>query len=250
MNQTCRVALAFILAMLVSGVQAGERFIPAGKPVSNEWVSLAAPPFLGRIACSGDGRSVLAVSRYGTVYHSRNEGRAWTMVKAFGSAMDVALSYNCQKLIVVTADGLYQSRNGGLPWRKNPMSGVEGQIMGWSRVRCSADGNTIVASSGSRMAISTDAGISWINGFPVGAGAVDVSADGKTIVALAYGFIYVSHDSGATWEDQAVMPPTTWFPDVTISGDGQTIIVLRAPFSESLNSSPVPGLSDGVYTSV
>src|SRR6267378_2969310 len=109
-------------------------------------------------------------SSWGGLFRSRDGGTTWfqaSVGKVMGSALAVAVDLNDPtRLLLGTDSGLLESRNGGLDWDLAAADVLVGAVLA---VAFDGAGQTILAASGSTLAIADD-GVRWRSSpLPVGA---------------------------------------------------------------------------------
>ena len=115
---------------------------------------------------------------------------------------------------------IFYTTNSGLNW---PLYYYNASAA-FTGLACTADGNTLVASS-----TGNNGGNLYVSGVPTRAGpkewsAVASSANGSNLVAtVTGGFIYTSSDGGATWTPQNQLSSLAW-TSVASSADGARLI--------------------------
>jgi len=174
----------------------------AGRGTGNAWSA---------VACSQDGRVMLAGVYNGPLFLSTDSGSTWqTPVAAPGSQpwwRGMAASSDGTHLAAVAYGGkLYTSADTGLSWSA-PAVQAGGGAQNFVGVAMSADGTRLVtAVEGGTLYCSTNAGVNWRScASAQDWSAVASSADGTNLVAtVAEGPIYTSSDAGDTWTAQAV----------------------------------------------
>ncbi len=144
-------------------------------------------------------------SSWGGLFRSRDGGSTWfqaSVGKVMGSALAVALDPNDPtRLLLGTDSGLLESRNGGLDWDLVAADVLIGPVLA---VAFDSTGQTLLAATGSTLAISDD-GVHWRPAtLPVGA------APARSLVAgTAPGAFYLvgwqglfrTENSGGTWSE-------------------------------------------------
>src|SRR6266849_1641780 len=144
-------------------------------------------------------------SSWGGLFRSRDGGSTWfqaSVGKVMGSALAVALDPNdTTRLLLGTDSGLLESRNGGLDWDLVAADVLIGPVLA---VAFDSTGQTVLAATGSTLAISDD-GVHWRPAtLPVGA------APARSLVAgTAPGAFYLvgwqglfrTENSGGTWSE-------------------------------------------------
>lgn len=217
-------AVARLLLVLVAGFPAtspgadsAPQFeLPTGK--ADFWTPRESARDWTCIACSDDGRRVIAGVWDGRLFLSPDFGVTWSPRDEARRWRAVASSADGQRLVAVVADGrIHLSDDGGETWiaRENPRK--------WSAVTSSADGRLLAAAvAGGRIHTSTDAGHTWT---PRATDAdwrgIASSADGRRLTAVAYlGHIHTSTDAGLTWSAHELLG--AWAA-VASSADGTTL---------------------------
>ena len=146
------------------------------------------------IACSADGRFVIASERDGRLWYSANYGMNWIETQPAGNVDKTWSSVKCNydaSVVVAACNG------GGRLWKSTDKCAT------WSEMRPAGDVNK-----------------NWGN-------CLAVSNLGTHIIAGAlYGRLYKSDDSGTTWSEMQPKGDTdqTWFV-ATVSDDGQIMLV-------------------------
>lgn len=203
------------------------------------------------IACSPDALTVY-VGSYSNLWVSRDGGQNFTQVAwpqpsadqfsvpgSLGGwcAVDIAMGMDSSNQLIVLSlmcfdrakitsqdpvvgdRGIWRSADGGVMWTRvhqfTPTQNV-GQLE-WAQ----GSDHLVYAAGGSSLAISQDAGATFVDVFPFGKGATkqvnhvavwqNAPADSapEVIYALGSGCMAVSFDGGATWtQDQAAVPTT------------------------------------------
>jgi hypothetical protein len=151
------------------------------------------------IACSANGRVMVASSDSRGFYSSTNYGQDWFMTNN-----PIGPYYTPWPLVVLSADGsklvstfagggIYISTNLGATWLTTSAPSTN-----WNALACSADAEIIIAAAGSRdgaigpIYVSDNGGLSWTTAnLPLASWAsVASSADGSQQYAAAMGGIY------------------------------------------------------------
>jgi len=190
------------------------------------------------VAISGDGSKLIAVAvrgdTPGAVYTSADFGWTWTQCKNIDASAfwdSVVLSVDGSKAILVSADHMYRSMDGGSTWS---LLATPPPISGGASPACllasSQDGSTLFfadhSPTGGLIYRSTDFGMTWTaTAAPKASWTFIASSDeGKTVMVLpsAYqsGPLYVSTDSGQSWTTNS---PTQVWCDVACSADGRRL---------------------------
>jgi photosystem II stability/assembly factor-like uncharacterized protein len=111
-------------------------------------------------------RRLLAGREMQSLQRSEDSGRSWRDVSGQVPSDVRALArspLDPDHVLAVADDGLYRSRDGGAGWHKvlTPLSGTPGQI-GWNSIGWCANNDTdIMASVGTSVYRSADAGLNW-----------------------------------------------------------------------------------------
>ncbi len=181
------------------------------------------------VAASADGTILAAVDLSGSLYRSTNRGVTWAPITVSDRLYLVAASADGTRLAAASWAGyIYTSTDSGATWTRATLAGDHT----WTSLAYSADGSTIVASSGSTgdhfVAVSRDSGTTWRMTNPnmlTGAWtwkSVAVSGNGmKLFAAMSVGDIYMSTDGGVLWSQ---IPRTTqnWYK-IVVSNDGSRL---------------------------
>jgi len=126
----------------------GATWVESGDGVDRDWY---------RVATSADGQTIAAAEHGGGhLFISHNRGASWTMVTSTpkGDYTTVAMSADGQVIAVsitgqptpgVADGGVYLSTNGGASFTAMPMPGTDDN---WRAVAMSADGNMLIAGTG------------------------------------------------------------------------------------------------------
>jgi trimeric autotransporter adhesin len=127
-------------------------------------------------------------------------GFSWVPKKTLAVAMyGAGISAN-GRVVVVMADKLYTSTDGGVTWIA-PATPVEGGS-GWSGMGSDETGSKLFAHKfPDDVYMSTDLGFSW-TAIPNSDGyfrKFSVSRNGNVLIGSTYGGVKISFDSGATW---------------------------------------------------
>jgi hypothetical protein len=188
---------------------AGLSWTPTGAP-SNYWVSVTS---------SADGNKLAALARVSPppdFYISSDAGNTWnTNASPYDRWTALASSADGNILVAGGAIGtLLASTNRGSSWNTNIINTTS-----FSSVASSADGGRLLA-AGSKLYLSTNYGLAWMQISAPAVTKIASSADGRTLVAAAYvGPIYVSSDFGASWITN-VPPGSNYWTATACSADG------------------------------
>jgi hypothetical protein len=185
----------------------------------NTWTSNAAPNGAWAIACSADGKKVVAAAgnSIGRICTSTNSGITWvTNNSPFTHLQSVASSADGTKLAAVEGGGafgpIYTSTDSGITWASNNVP-----LLSWQSIASSANGTKLAAaawqSSGNwtgPIYTSTNSGLNWIsNNFPnLILQGLASSADGNEFVVITAGTGTQSQfGTGRVWILQTVPNP-------------------------------------------
>jgi photosystem II stability/assembly factor-like uncharacterized protein len=195
------------------------------------WVQRTNVPLStwGSVACSADGKRLVAAESFGFIYTSTNAGATWVSNSApYAPWAAVASSADGTRLVAVAqAKGIFISTNEGLDWAQ--ATGAPTNF--WQGVSSTADGMKLLVEAPEGylnnmpgpIYFSLDGGVTWaLNSVPGQSWiAVASSADGSRLVASAYGTegsVFTSTDGGATWVSNSV--PNSYFSSIASSADG------------------------------
>lgn len=166
-----------------------------GSTISNDGTKIAIIPASGFLKTSTDS---------GANFTNRDSSRTWRGICGSDDGVNLA----AYALTGFSTGKIYTSDDSGVTWTERATAGTRA----WSRIRCSADGLTIIACVDGSVAaqvggvyVSTDGGDTWVEKFGSELAFRDIacSADGQTIVAAPFNnFLYVSTDGGDTWVPQ------------------------------------------------
>lgn len=136
------------------------------------------------LACSCDGKYMIAANQNGGVSLSSDFGFTWATVTALGSKawFDVDCSVDGRVMILCGFnDYVYISVNYGVTWTQLTSLGTTT----WCGVACSSGGRYMAVSnaSSSNIKISQDTGATWSDISAVANSPLDMTADGKKIYA-------------------------------------------------------------------
>ena len=157
------------------------------------------------IACSADGKVVIAINSTAKPLLSIDSGNTWTTI---ATAPD---GYSC---VASSADGTkllgsffgggiypYVSADSGMTWAQTSASNAD-----WRAVACSADGSNLLAAGyNTSVWLSTNSGASWqTSSAPIKQWtSLASSADGTKLIGAGSGQIYISTNSGNNWRPAA-----------------------------------------------
>ena len=174
------------------------------------------------VASSSDGTKLMAVDMGGgdSIYVSSTSGSLWNAHGPTGDWRGIACSADGTKAAAALWGGpIYISSDSGLTWTPAATPSYE-----WGSMTCSADGTKMAAGDTHHgiTEVSTDSGASWTNAHFPGSYVVAWSANGNVLLALSGSQICVSHDAGATYALTA--SSGTNLRALACSADGSTII--------------------------
>jgi len=216
-------------------------------------VTNAPSAFLVSLACSADGRKLIAgawddyVGSQSWLYISTDSGATWKVAKGAltGYWESVASAADGSRLVAanVHAGEIYTSTNSGTTWKvaTNAPSGY------CQALASSSDGTKLVAAiSGGFIYLSTNSGATWQQSTaPVAQWqSVASSADGTRLAAVvAYGGpVFTSTNSGATWTLNDA-PNESW-QSVASSADGNELAAVSFQGSVYIgHTTPTPNLN-------
>ena len=209
------------------------------------WPATTAPLlYWTSIACSADGKKLVASATNGAVYISTNTGQTWATSSVPAKKwVSISMSADGSQLAVVSTNGLLcVSTDGGDSWTTNnpnssnltqsqvrriaPKIGNGAPNTNWQAVACSADKSRLVAVvNGGPIYLSSDTGTNWTASSAPNFQwtTVACSADGGTMIAaVTNGPVYTSTDAGVTWVSNSI-PVSSWV-SVAISADGSRLV--------------------------
>lgn len=184
------------------------------------------------VACSADGRRLIATGSTNRIFTSANAGASWTSADEARTWTSVASSADGLRLAATASGvgaGIYTSVDGGASWLPHETG------RSWISVASSADGYSLVTAaegSGAVIYTSVDAGAVWTpRSLPAVSGQASVptwvasSADGTRLAVTTSGAIFVSTDGGTTWQDRrpTFSIPGSWRA-IASSADGNKLI--------------------------
>jgi photosystem II stability/assembly factor-like uncharacterized protein len=131
--------------------------------------------------------------------------------------------------LVVLADHIYTSANGGLAWT------AQNSTVSWNSIAASADGQKLVAGeTAGLLYTSTDGGATWtprMTGTNRNWQAVASSADGTRLLAAeAGGYLYTSTNAGVNWTARLTDTNRTWWA-VASSANGTNLVAVVGGYS-------------------
>jgi hypothetical protein len=221
----------------------GQRILSQSLPfpqIPSTWSSIESTRIWSSVACSADGRRVVACDggSPGPVQGSLDGGKTWSQYLFGEFWRSVAMSADGQIILIgIDSPGvLVVSTDGGLNWIGREESRK------WSGVAISADGTRMVATAnlGGYIYTSDDTGVTWTQRESSRDwSGVASSADGSVLLACANpGQLYVSTDYGATWTPRAT---SMQWRDVAISADGSRMVAV--PYGQQIYTSEDGGVS-------
>jgi photosystem II stability/assembly factor-like uncharacterized protein len=169
------------------------------------------------VACSADGKVILAVSSSEKPLISRDSGDTWTTNGGFIAYLCAASSADGTKLVAPALfSGIYVSSDSGNTWIQTSAPQSD-----WRAIASSANGTKLFAGSSS-VWISTNSGSTWQVSSAPNKGWLSLasSADGTKLIGSGSGQIYISTNSGTSWQLSAVSGIS-----VATSADGNTLVV-------------------------
>ncbi|MBI1319992.1 MAG: hypothetical protein GC168_13770 [Candidatus Hydrogenedens sp.] len=205
---------------------AGQRILSQSLPfpqIPATWNSAENTRIWSSVACSADGRSVVACDggTPGPVVGSSDGGMFWSQYLFGGFWRSLAMSADGQTILVAddSPGVLYVSDDGGLNWLGRESSRK------WSSVAVSADATHMVAAVtlGGYLYTSDDSGATWTQRESTRDwSSVSCSSDGSVMLASANpGQLYVSTDYGETW---VARDTARQWRSVAMSADGSRMI--------------------------
>lgn len=158
--------------------------------------------------CSTDGSILyagksLSGNATGGLYKSTNFGNTLTLLGSAGVRVWRSIAICKNNVETVYASGgtsgvILKTTDGGVTWN-TILTGAD-----FWKVRCSADGQTVLVTSATKTYVSTDGGSTWVQ-FNCGSLGACLSPDGMSMLIANY----VSYDKGATW-DQLKANNASW----------------------------------------
>ena len=197
-----------------------------------EWKLTSAPQAeWSSVACSADGRTLLAAEWIGLIHVSTNAGATWELAGAPNTTWGaVACSADGTRMVAARTKGpaIYLSTNTGCTWVPAAAPGQSS----WVEVASSASGARLVATGDGPLLSSGNYGLTWTNySLPGYAICIAMSADGARLAAEAqgpYSPVFVSTNSGFTW---AATDAVNDYPGgVAISADGTKMLAASYSF--------------------
>jgi len=226
-------------------VESGESFIYISTNSGANWQGANVSSSIGGswncLACSADGRTILAGNVYSDQYTnvsqiliSTNLGTTWSSITLSDDyLLDLVASADGMKMVGLFANysgtsNLIRSADMGTTWLYGMVPSLAGHLAS------SGDGTKLVVANGGYIYISTDSAGTWnelelTNAF---ANYVACSADGSKLVGTGsvwgpWWGIFTSSDSGTTWA-QANVTPLTNFSAVASSADGSSLVAVTS----------------------
>jgi photosystem II stability/assembly factor-like uncharacterized protein len=177
-------------------------------------------------AISADGTKLLVpslTSRY--LYFSTNMGNTWLQTSAPQNYwQSVACTPDGTKLFAgIENGGVWISPDSGSTWDQTSLPNAD-----WLSLATSADGRKIVASTGSQIYASTNAGYRWQQLIIASGNSVATSADGGVLVVTGNGSTYISTNFGNTWATSVINGSSAGGAtgnSIAISADGKYVAI-------------------------
>ena len=177
------------------------------------------------IACSADGKVILAVGSAAKPMVSTNSGRTWTNVATAPFIYFYGASSADGGMLVApgsasgfgSAQYIYVSADLGNTWTQTSVSNAN-----WHPVASSATGTKLFgAVSGGSIWLSTNSGTTWqVSSAPNKLwSSLSSSADGTKLIGSGSGQIYISTNSGNDWFLTSIVGSS-----VATSADGRTLV--------------------------
>jgi photosystem II stability/assembly factor-like uncharacterized protein len=210
-----RLLAAITSGLIYRSTDSGLTWTPTSTPSFN-WISVTA---------SANGNKLAALARVfppPDFYISGDAGNTWnTNASPYDRWSALASSADGNILVAGGAIGtLLATTNQGSSWTTNIMTNTS-----FSSVASSADGCRLLA-AGSKLYLSTNHGLSWVQISAPAVNRIASSADGRTLVAVAYaGPIYVSADCGASWTTNDP-PGSNYWTATACSADGSKLVAV------------------------
>lgn len=218
------------------------------------------------IACAPDG-SALFMGSYSNLWVSRDGGQNWAQLMwpqpaagqfaAAGSlggwcALDIACGTDANNQLIVLvmmsfnraegSQGIWRSADGGNTWNQvhRFLNGQPSAQLEWAQ----GSNHLVYAAGGSALAISKDAGATFVEVLPFGANSTKLvnhvavwqnaptDTAPEAIYALGSSCMAVSFDGGSTWTvDQAVLPPDIGGPTSATANYNSAKVMAISPLS-------------------
>jgi hypothetical protein len=234
-----RVGMLHSLRTILPGSRASAVFVLSiCSAFAQEWVPTTAPTLdWNSVACSADGRKLVAVANYdstnGSVWTSVDAGTSWVSNNVpLGDWWSVAASADASKLFATKGnpgfDGIYTSADWGKTWAKTTAPAAV-----WLSLASSASGTMVLAGGRRLLYASTNSGDNWAPGLVleeitnfVFAGVAS-SADGTRLAVVTQAGtgaspLFISTNAGTTWTISTNVP--IFWNAVGMSADGNTVI--------------------------
>lgn len=182
--------------------------------------NLILPAPASGVAMSADGTKILtagstlaASTDSGATWANRNQSRTWSAITVSRDGSRQFATENAQ--IHVSTNFFVTSASNALPGTVISLGSMT------TSLKCSLDGARLVASGGSTIFTSADAGVSWTSHPVVGANvrAVAMSADGNKIIAVG-SVTLVSVNGGLSFQTVNTDPVKSW-SCVALSASGE-----------------------------
>ncbi len=229
--------------------------LPSYSPL---WVQTSAPTNFGwtSLACSADGKKIVAASYIGSIYTSDDGGITWISNDVPQLAWSSLASSADGTKLVAAAESISGGPSGAIWGSTN--SGANWQLytnLSTTAICSSADGNTLafLAYNPETTYVSTNSGVSWIKRATPPATFASSLAGSSADISKLYAIvgdasIWVSTNLASTWVATAASTNYAWFR-MACSVDGSKIAV--APLSSNLppHSNYEPPVYDPIFTS-
>jgi len=239
------------------GGQPGAQVFYSSRNSGATWTLSTSPIALVCLACSADGRKLVAGARADasanseSLFTSVNSGASWARTSApTNSWRSVASSADGIQLVAAAyvdpldnPGAIFTSPDSGKTWTQS-----QAPLAFWNTVACSTDGRRLVAGCSEAIWTSTNGGANWTKAaLPTDNWqAVASSADGHKLVAAGSNTgIWTSKNSGADWSRHE--PFGNSYAAVASSADGEKVVAaVGVAFGggvSTLQSTPTPTLS-------
>src|SRR6266850_221513 len=211
------------------------------------WTRTSAPGINWRsVACSADGKKMVAVVQNGGIYTSADSGTTWNLTGAPSQYWTSVASSADGSMLVAAAGSsiyglngsIYTSTTGGGSWVSNNVS-----VKDLRGVAISADGQVLQAvaydvyPAKGLIWSSINRGLTWARDDVLYSAYLSVasSADGnKQVVAGISGTVFISTNTGSDWRTNS--SPASYINAVVCSADGTKLVILD-------------GLHENIFTS-
>jgi len=238
---------AFKLGRIHVSTDSGLTWRPSGAP-ANDWWS---------VACSADGRKLVATAHYDKIYVSLDAGATWRSKNVARNWGYAGCSGDGARMIVAPAGYPIQlSTDSGATWQTTATPATN-----WFRIAVSTGGRVMAATAGAfavkggSLYLSTNGGVAWKTAaFPPTDlkyewRAVALSADGAKILLVGSdsgssmnGPVFTSTDTGATWRTDNLPFSSGGWSAAASSADGTRLLIAGNSSARSpMYSSPDSG---------